>query len=343
MKIHTYALFLFLLMLAGCQQNSKPQLHVFIWGDYIKPELIEQFEELHGCQVILDTYDSNESMYAKLKLGGSGYDILFPSNYYLDMMIKQGMLEKIDPTKIANFNGLDPTYTSLIKASSRDYGIPFMVCNTGIAFRQDKVKSFEASWGVFGRSDLKGRMTLLNDQREVIGAALKYLGYSINTLEEREITAAVKQLITWKKNLAKFESEQYKNGIASGEYLISQGYSGDVLQVIHENSRVNFAYPKEGAMISIDFATIPKDALNKELAYTFINYLLDPNVAGENILFTHYLSPNKLAYETLPDEWRQNPILFPSADVLKKAELIEDLGDAVLLYNKAWDRVKAEE
>lgn len=337
-----FFLFLFCsLILGSCNQSEKPELHIFIWSDYLKPELIHRFEKKHNCRVIVDTYDSNESMYAKLKLGGVAYDIIFPSNYYLELLLRQQMVHRIDVNKIPNLKNLDPVYVKLAGLDSFESGIPFNISTTGIAYRNDKIAGFDPSWTVFSRRDLKGRMTMLNDLREALGAALLTLGYSINTVNENEINAAVNLLVDWKKNLAKFESEQYKNGIASAEYLISQGYGGDTLQVMQENSAVSFSYPKEGIIMSIDYIVIPQNASHLDLAHSFINFLLEPDSAAENIAFTFYLSPNLSAYPLLPDELKNNPVLFPSQEVLQKAEMIKDLQELTPLYNKAWDRVKA--
>lgn len=329
------------LLLTGCDNELKPTLHIFIWSDYITPEVIEKFKEENKCHIVIDTFDSNESMYAKLKLGANSYDLIFPSNYFLDILRKQNLIQPIDRALIPNYKNLDETYLKLIDSEDLNFAIPYMISTTGIIYRDDRVKNFDPTWKIFARKDYKGRMTMLNDLREVIGAALQVLGYSINTINPDEINKAVELILTWKTNLAKFEGEQYKNGIASGEYLVSQGYAGDSLQVIAENKNVSFSYAKEGTAISIDFAVIPTNSENTELAYKFINYLLEPSITVENILFTQYLSPNKEAYALLPEELQKSPVLFPPKEVLDKSEMIRDLGKDNRLYNEAWDRIKA--
>src|SRR5262249_41315816 len=157
------------------------------------------------------------------------------------------------------------------------------------------------------------RMTLLNEVREALGAALLYKGHSVNTTNPSEIDEATEIVIEWKQNLAKFESEQYKNGLASAEFLVSQGYSGDIAQVQVETPEIAFDIPKEGALLSADYLVIPKDAKQVALAYAFINFLLEPHIAAQNIEFTRYLSPNTGAYLLLPQELRDNTILFPPA------------------------------
>jgi spermidine/putrescine transport system substrate-binding protein len=184
-------------------------------------------------------------------------------------------------------------------------------------------------------------MTMLNDSREALGAALRYLGYSINTRSPAEVSKAGNLLLSWRKNLAKFESEQYKNGLASSEFLVVQGYSIDIMHVINENPDVSFVYPKEGAIMSIDYMAIPTNALNVELAHEFINFMLETPIAVQNISFTNSLIPLLPVYEMLDEKKRNDPILFPSQEALQKMELIEDLQEDIQLYYKAWDKVKS--
>lgn len=328
------------LAMTSCQSSNEPTLRIFIWSDYIKQELVDRFKAEHNVQVIIDTYDSNESMYAKLKLGSDGYDLIFPSDYFMDLMIKQGMIQPIDFDKIANEGNIDPKYLAFINSTIQKHGIPYMISIAGIAYRKDKVPNFEPSWGIFGNSDYRGRMTMMNDIREVFAAALMYLGYSPNSIEPLEIHQAAELLIDWKKNLAKFEGEQYKAGIASAEYLVVHGYNGDIMQVIEENPDVGFAYPKEGTILAMDLMAIPTNAPNKELAHEFINFLLQPDVAAENMAHTFFFIPNTKAYALVPEELRDNPLLFPPADVLEKTELTYDLGEDRVLYLEAWEKVK---
>lgn len=336
----TALVLLAIVSLSSCQSSNEPKLHLFIWSDYIKPELVERFKQEHHCQVIIDTFDSNESMYAKLKLGSGGYDLIFPSDYFMNLMIHDKMLQPIDFTKISNKNNTDPKYLAFLDPSIQQYGIPYMCSIAGIAYRKDKVDNFDPSWGIFGNKEYRGRMTMMNDVREVFAAALRFLGLSPNTINPAEIHQATQLLINWKKNLAKFEGEQYKAGIASAEYLVVHGYNGDIMQVIEENPEVGFVYPKEGTILAIDLVAIPTDAPNKELALKFINFLLEPDVAAENMAHTFFFIPNTAAQALLPENLRNNPLLFPPADVLEKTELTHDLGPHNALYLDSWEKVK---
>lgn len=330
-----------LLAITSCQNSDKPELHVFIWSDYIKPELIERFNEKHNCQVIIDTYDSNESMYAKLKLGSGGYDLIFPSDYFMSILIKQGMIKPIDYSKIPNKENIDPQYLKFLDSSVQAHGVPYMLSIAGIAYRKDKVSNFDPSWSIFGDEEYRGRMTMMNDIREVFAAALYYLGFSPNTVDPLEIHQATELLIDWKKNLAKFEGEQYKAGISSAEYLVVQGYNGDIMQVIEENPDVAFVYPREGTILAMDMMAVPTNASNPVLAFAFINFLLEPDVAAENIENVYFVAPNVKAYPLLPESLRSNPVLFPPREVIEKSRITQDLGADQVLYLEAWERVKA--
>jgi spermidine/putrescine transport system substrate-binding protein len=326
--------------LARCGGN-KPVLHVYAWADYFKPDLISRFEKEQGCRVLIDTFDSNEAMYAKLRAGAGGYDILTPTSYMVSLMNSQGMVLKLDHRRLPNLVHVDPEYLKLAIDKTMDHSAPYMIVNTVIAYLKSRVRDFRPSWSMFDRADLRGRMTMLNDMRETIGAGLKYLGYSINTTSARELAEAREVVVRWKKNIAKFENEQYKTGVASGEFLVVQGYSGDILQVQKENSDVDFAVPREGTVISVDDLVIPKGAPRPDLAYAFINFWHDPRVAAENTTFLKYLCPNRDAYALLGEDLRKNPGVFMDPEVRARSEIIAELGPANALYTETWDAIKA--
>ena len=330
------------LLFCGCRP-AKPTLHVYNWADYLKPELVLRFEQENNCRIVIDTFDSNEAMYAKLKAGATGYDLIFPSSYMVKLMFNQGMLQPLDKNLLPNLKFIDPDYLKLAMDREMGHSVPYMLTNTGLAYLKSKVENFEATWSMLDRTDLKGRMTMLNDMRETIGAALKSLGFSLNTRDERELAAARDVVIRWKKNLAKFENEQYKTGLASGEFLLVHGYSGDILQVQEENEDIEFAVPREGTSISCDDVVIPKDAPNVLLAHKFINFLHDPKVAAENTEFISYLCPNRESYQYLSEDIMKNPAIFLDPEIQAKSEIIDDLGEDNAKYTKVWDEIKAAE
>ena len=329
-----------LLSFAVCGR-AKPVLSLYTWSDYIKPDLVRRFEREHGCRVVLDTFESNEAMYAKLKAGATGYDLLTPSSYMVSLMHAQGMLRSIDHSLVPNLVNVDPDYLAIAVDRAMDHSVPYMIVVSGIAYLEGRVKDVVPSWRMFGRADLAGRMTMFNDMRETIGAALKTLGYSINSTSERELAEAEALALEWKRNIAKYDNEQYKIGLASGEFLLVHAWNGDVFQVRRENPAVRFFVPEEGTIISCDDLVIPADARQPALAHAFIDFLHDPAVAAENTVAIYYLCPNKASYPLLPAEIRDNPGIFLTPEIRAKSEMIADIGAANALYIGVWDRLKA--
>ncbi len=336
------ALFLLPLLacLAGCRSGVKT-LHVYTWADYIRPDLITRFEKENNCRIVIDTFDSNEAMYAKLKAGASGYDIVTPSSYMVKIMHDQGMLLELDHARLPNLKHIDAAFLGIAVDRGMEHSVPYMITYAGIGFLSDRVKDAKPTWKMLDRGDLKGRMTVLNDMRETVGAALKSLGYSLNTVDEKQLAEARETVIRWKKNIAKFDNEQYKIGLASGEFLLVHGYSGDILKVREENDQVAFMLPEEGFSLSCDDLVILKAAKQAELAHAFINFLHQPDVAAANTEFILYLCPNSSSYAMLGDSIKSDPGVFPSPETLAKGEIIVDLGEDNAKYVKIWDEIKA--
>ena len=328
-------------VLCGACAKPVPVLHVYTWADYVKPELVQRFESEQKCRVVIDTFDSNEAMFAKMKAGATGYDLVTPSSYMVSVLHSQGLLQTLDASLIPNRKNVDPEYLKVALDPAMDHSVPYMLTNSGFAYLASKVKDPVPSWKMFDRADLKGRITMLNDMRETIGAALKFLGYSLNTTDQKQLDEARDVVVRWKRNLAKFENEQYQSGLASGEFLLAHGYSGDILRAQTENADVTFVIPQEGTSMSADDLVIPKTAKEVRLAHAFINFLHDPDVAAENTNFISYLCPNVPAYEKLSPTIRSNPGIFIDPAIRAKSEVIRDLGVDNAKYVKAWDEIKA--
>ena len=326
-------------VLSACGPK-KPVLHIYTWSDYMADGVVERFEKDNNCKVKITTFDSNESMLAKLNAGATGYDLIFPSSYMVKIMFEKGMLAPLDHALIPNLKNLDPAYTSLLFDKEFHHSVPYAVTISGIGYL-DSVSGVVPSWSMFDRADLKGRMTLLNDYREVIGAALKSLGYSANSVDDAQLAEAKDVVLRWKKNIAKFDNEQYKNGLASGEFYLTHGYSGDIKLVQDEAEAVRFLVPAEGSLISCDDMVIPVTAPQPELAHAFINAVLEPQNAADLTQEIYYLCPNAASYELLPEEFRTDPVFFPPEDVLSRLEIIDYLGTNDTKYTKLWDEIKA--
>lgn len=334
------------LLVTSCDRHAEPppppnELRLYIWADYIKPELVRQFENDNGCKVIIDTFDSNESMYAKLKTGSSGYDIAVPSSYMVAELFKNSMLNDITPQLVPNIENVNGKVANKVPDKFMKHSVPYAVGSTVIAYRKDKIAKPEATWALLERGDLNPKTTLLNDMRETLGAALKYLGFSINSRDEQELAQARDIVIKWKKNAAKFDNEAYKGGIDAGEFSAVMGYSGDLFQVVRENSNVEILYPAEGVAMACDEMVILRECRNPLLAHKFINFMLDAKVAAENMQHIGYLCPNDKAMDLAGKTFLENPAIKIPDDVMLRSEVIEELGSDLPKWTKAWDEVKA--
>ena len=340
---------------AGCKVPAGGELHIYTWSDYIAPEVIEGFEKGLGVKVVVDTFDSNEAMYAKLKAGGTGYDIMTPSSYQIGQMAKDGMIDKLDHSKCPNVKkNFDTTYSTQVVDPTFAYSAPYSVTYTGLMYLKNKIPEGvdPASWAVVGNAALKGRVTLLDDIREVIGAGLMSLGYSVNSTNPKEIDAAVAQVLKWRGNIRKFDAESYKTEIPGGATWVGQSYSTDSMQVIVGDEEagvparddIGFVLPKEGYVIAFDEMVVAKSAKRKDLAYAFINYIYDGEVAKVNMEYICGPNPVKPGIDALDPEYRS--MIVPDKETIARGQVLrgfDDKPEVMELYNKAWDKIKATE
>lgn len=329
-------------MFSGCS-DSRPVLNLYNWADYMNPDVLKKFEKQHNCCIVLDTFDSNEAMYAKLKAGAKGYDLIFPSSYMAGIMKEQGMLQPLKHDLIPNLGNVDRKFLALTQDPQMNYGVPYLISITGIGYNKARLGELEPTWNLFTKPEVAKRCTLLNDMRESVGAALKSLGYSLNTTSDKELAEAQKVLIAWKKNIAKFEVEEALRGLSSSEFLLVHAYNGDILQAMGENKDLAFLVPKEGTSIATDNMVIPVSADQIELAHAFINFIHDPANSAANMEFVSYLSPNLEGQKLMSEAFRANPAIFIDPAVMAKNEVIRDLGKDNDKYTRVWDAVKAAE
>jgi len=340
---------------SGVGPGAGGTLRIYTWSDYIAPDVIAGFERALGVKVVVDTFDSNEDMYARLKAGGAGYDIVMPSSYQIETMAEEGMIDELDHSKLPNVRkNFESTFAFQILDPSFAYSVPYAMTYTGLAYRKDRLPAGVAvdSWAVLGNPAVKGRVTLLDDIREVIGIGLVYLGYSVNSSEPGEIAAAADQVIKWRCNVRKFDSESYKTEVPSGETWIGQGYSTDVAQVMSGKGKsgasargdVGFAIPKEGFVMAFDEMVVTKSASRKDLAYAFINYVYDGDVAKANMEYICGPCPVKPGLAQLEPGFRSMITLTPAQ--LSAGQVLRGFDGqpgVMELYNKAWDRIRAAE
>ena len=342
---------------SGCDlaATKGAELHIYTWSDYISPEVIIDFEKALGCKVVVDTFDSNEAMYAKLKAGGTGYDIITPSSYQISAMAREKMIVELDHVRIPNvIKNFDKSFTPQILDPTFKFNVPYAVTYTGFCYLKDKIPegADPASWAILSNPAFKGRVTLLDDIREVIGAGLMSLGYSVNSTNAVEIDKAVEQVLKWKANVRKFDGESYKTEVPSGATWLGHGYSTDITQVIvgdedegiDPRDDIGFALPKEGFSISFDEMVIATGSRRPDLAYAFINYIYEPEVAKANM--DYICGPNPVAPGIAQLEPEYRDLIIIDEETLSHGQVLkgfDDRPEVMELYNKAWDRIKATE
>jgi spermidine/putrescine transport system substrate-binding protein len=310
---------------------------VYNWSYYTPESVIKKFEQEYDVRVVFDEFASNEEMYTKLKTGGSLYDIVFPSQDYVSIIINQGMFEKIDHSQIPNLKNIDPqVLQKTTYDSNMDYAVPYYWGAAGVVVNTAMVPQFDRSWSIFSRTDLAGRMTMLDDMREVMGDALVHLGYSVNSTNPAEIEAARDHINNqWKPNLTKFDADSFGKGFANGEFWVVQGYAEVVFEEIMDNEQLMqdavFFIPPEGGPAYIDSMCILKGSKNLELAHKFINFIHRPDIYAEVCdAFGFPATVNIPArQEKTGNSW------YHLEDILH-LELKDDLGPALEYYNDAW-------
>ncbi|VYU47061.1 extracellular solute-binding protein [Clostridium tertium] len=332
-------------LFVGCgnsEENGKRVLNVFNYGDYINEDLISKFEEETGIDVIYNTYESNEIMYQKVKNSPGTYDLIFPSDYMVEKMIKEDMLEKIDFNNIPNFKYIGEDFKNLSYDPSNEYSIPYMWGTIGIIYDADRVDEEIDSWDALWDEKYKGEIFMFDSIRDTLAISLARLGYSLNSTNQEELDEAVNELIKQKPLVQSYVMDEVKDKMINGEAIFATVYSGDAIYIQEEAPDLNLQYvvPKEGSNKWFDVMVIPKGAKHKTEAEQFINFLSEPENAAENVDYIGYATPNMGAYELLDEETQEDETVYPSEEVLDKCEIFIDLGNKIKLYDDAWLKVK---
>ncbi|WP_373600776.1 ABC transporter substrate-binding protein [Paraclostridium bifermentans] len=332
-------------LLAGCagKKNSSEVLNIYNVGDYIDESLIEKFEKETGIDVVYETYDTNEAMYQKIKSGSSNYDLIFPSDYMVEKMNKEGMLQEIDYNNIPNYKNIADEFKNLSYDPENKHSVPYLWGTFGILYNKDMVDDKVDSWNILWDEKYKGNIMMLDSVRDSMGISLKRLGYSMNSEDSKQINEAKDQLIKQKPLVAAYGNDDLKDRLVGGEAAMGIVYSGDALTLTKENDYLAYAIPKEGTNKWFDAMAIPTTAENKKEAEQFINFMLDAENAKTNVEYIGYSTPNKAALDMLPDEYKNSPIFNPSKEIIEKSEVFKDLNKDVLKeYDEAWIQIKSE-
>lgn len=318
------------------------KLYVYNWSHYIAEDTIPNFEKEYGVKVIYnDTIHNNEEFWRILLEANVDCDLIFPSGFYVGIMINEGLLKKLDMVNISNFKNVEKRFTNLPFDPGNVYSVPYLFGITGMGLNTEKVSEQIDSWAFLWNERYKGRISMLDDMRGLANPALKLLGYGINTTDPKKIEQA-KQLLLKQRHLVRFydsSSDGYMDSLKSGEIWLCQGYCGDILHVMKENRSIKFVIPEEGTDVWIDNMCIPKKAKNKYTAEVFINYLLRPKVSAEITNFTHFATFNRAARKFIDPKILKNPAIYPSKDILDKCEFQSDVGAATEIYKRMFDEV----
>ncbi|MFL1471369.1 ABC transporter substrate-binding protein [Paraclostridium bifermentans] len=330
-------------MLTGCGgTDSKKVLNVYNVGDYIDENIITLFEEKTGIDVQYETYDTNEMMYQKVKSGSTNYDLIFPSDYMVEKMKSEGLLQKIDFKNIPNMKYIDKSFLNPIYDETNEYSVPYMWGTFGILYNKKMVKEPVDSWNILWNPKYKGNIMMFDSVRDTMGISLKRLGYSMNTTNPKEINEAMKELMKQKDLVLAYVNDEGKDRLLGEEVAMGIAYSGDAVTLMEENPNLAYAIPKEGTNKWVDAMAIPKSAQNKKEAEMFINFLLDPEIAKMNAEYIGYSTPNEGALKLLDKDVTSNPVAYPPKSVMDKTETFIDLGNKLRLYDEAWIKLKSK-
>lgn len=318
------------------------ELYVYNWSEYLPDSVLRDFTKETGVKVIMSTYDSNEAMYAKVRMmDGKGYDIVVPSTDFVARMRKDGLLQPLDKTKLTNLGHLDPDLMNQSFDPDNTYSVPYMWGSTAIAVNaKNPVTADITSFADLWKPELKGKILLPNDLRGVLAMGLKRLGYSLNEEDPAKVAEACELLMPLMPSVRVFDSDSPKLAVLNNEVLAAVLWNGEAYAAASENPDIRYIYPTEGFSLWADNLCIPKNAANVENAHLFIDYLLRPEVSAFICQEMGYSSPNLAAKALLPEEVQENEIVYPSHEIMTRGEFETDLGPAVKAYEECWMRLK---
>lgn len=339
--ILSLVLLLVVVLLTACQQDERVVLNVYNWGDYIDESVIQEFEEKYNIRVNYDTFSTNEDMYVKIKAGGADYDVLFPSDYMIERMIKEDMLHKLDFDNIPNYKYIEGQFKNLEYDPQNEYSVPYMWGTVGILYNKTMVEEPVTSWQILWDQKYSKQILMLDSQRDSIGVALKMLGYDMNTRDLDELEAAKQALIEQKPLVLAYVGDDVKDKMIAGEAALAVVWSGDAVYMKWENPDLEYALPEEGSNLWVDAMVIPKTSKNKAEAELFINFMCDPEIAYKNADYIGYSSPHLEAKKMLDPELLNDPAAYPEMEELVNCDIFKDLGDFLRVYDRIWTEIKA--
>lgn len=321
---------------------TTPVVNVYVWGGEIPKSLIQSFEQHSGIHVNFSTYDSNETMFAKLKASHKPvYDVILPSGYFVERMKQQGMLERLDHQHIPNLSNLSNTFRNSAFDPGNEYSAPLTWGATGLFFNRNRVTDPPSRWRDLWDPRRANQLMLLDDSREVFAMALLALGFDANDRNPAHIKAAYERLLRLVPNIKLFASDSIQAIMIDEDAIAGSAWNGDVLKAQAENAAIAFHFPEDGFVIWADCLAVPKQAPHRKEAFAFINFMLQASSGASIALQEGHAITNHQSLALLPEAIRGNPMIYPPETVLRRGHFQRDVGEATLsLYNHYWERLK---
>jgi spermidine/putrescine transport system substrate-binding protein len=337
------ALLLLALLLQSTVFAAEKILNIYAWTGEVPDFVVREFEKETGIKINISTYDNNEIMYAKLRTTKNpGYDVIMPSSNFVDRMQRQGMLEKLDKSKLTNWNNLNPSFLHRNYDPNNEFSVPYIWGITGI-FVNDKyfspytIKKWKDLWD----KRFENQLMVLDDSKELFSIALLTLGHPVNDQNPEHIKEAYLLLKSLMKNIKVFSTSAVVAIIMDEDAKAGIAWNGDTMKARSENAHINFIIPEDGFIIWVDSFAVPKSAPHKNAAYLFLDFMMRPDIAKRIVLYTNYATANLAAQKILPPDISENPIIYPSKEVLSRGQFQTDLSDSTLaLYEKYWESLK---
>lgn len=328
-------------MLAACTRDRRPRLNVFNWSSYIASDTVPKFEAEFGVRVRYGIYESNEEMLARVMGGNSGWDIVFPTDYIIQPMLSNSLLAPIRHDLLPNLTQLEPRFQQPDWDPQLQWSIPYMVTAAGIAYNR-KLSPPPRAWADMWDQKLRGRITMLDDPFDTLGACLKKLGLSINTSDAEQLRRAEAEAVRQKPLLRAYLNAEVRDQLVSGDVMAAHMWNTTAQQAIDSSPELGFVYPSEGYAVYPDCAVILRESTRPELAHKFIDFLLRPEIAAANALAARTTTTNRGAREILPPDFRDNSTLYPAPEIVARGEWAKTVDPASQrLRDRIWTEVKS--
>ena len=326
-------------LLSSCNKREGNVVNMYNWGEYIDKEVLDEFTRETGIKVNYETFVTNEDMYLKIKQGGSNYDIVVPSDYMIEKMIKEDMLEPIDKSKLSNYKNIDAKFLNKSYDPESKYSIPLYWGTLGILYNKNLVDGEITSWADLWNEKHKDKIIMLDSSRDSLAAALLKNGFSMNSRNKEELEIAKKDLIKQKKSILAYLVDEAKDNMLAENAAIAVMYSGDATELLNADKKFKYVKPKEGTNLWFDSMVILKNSKNKENAHKLINFLIKKEILTKNMDYTYYAVPNQ---EVINKNKLVKSVTKIDDEYFKKMEVFKDPSDFLKEYDNIWTDVKAD-